>query len=112
MQMQTSTNDDIVEVRLAGRLDLDGSKEVENQFARATTTEKARVIVDLSEVVFITSVGIRLLLASARAQMRLGGKLLLAAPQPAVRRVIETSAIDQLVGVVEDVASARRIFGS
>jgi len=51
------------------------------------------------------------LLASARAQMTRGGKLLLAAPQPAVLRVLETSAIDQLIGVVEDVESARRIFG-
>jgi anti-sigma B factor antagonist len=110
MQVRTSADDDVVEVKLSGRLDLDGSQKVGDEFARATSVRKLRIIVDLSEVDFITSVGIRLLLASARAQMKLGGKLLLAAPQPAVQRVLETSAIDQLIGVVPDLVSARRIF--
>jgi anti-sigma B factor antagonist len=111
MYVQTSTDGGIVEVKLSGRLDLDGSQKVGDEFALATTKQKARVIVDLSEVDFITSVGIRLLLTTARAQMALGGKLLLAAPQPAVLRVLQTSAIDQLIGVVDDLGSARRIFG-
>jgi anti-sigma B factor antagonist len=111
MQMQTSTADGIVEVKLSGRLDLDGSQAIGDKFAFATTTRKANVVVDLSEVAFIASIGIRLLLTSARAQATRGGKLVLAAARPTVRKVLEAAGIDQLVGLTVDVAAARRSFG-
>jgi anti-anti-sigma factor len=111
MQMQASTTDGIVEVKLSGRLDLDGSQAISDKFSFATTTRKANVVVDLSEVAFIASIGIRLLLTSARAQAARGGKLVLAAAQPTVRKVLEAAGIDQLVGLTADVTSARRSFG-
>lgn len=99
--------DDIVQVRLSGRLDLEGAQSINDKFAFATTASKAKIIVDLSEVTFLASVGIRLLLTSARAQANRGGRLVLAAPQKAVRKVLEAAGIDQLIGVVADVESAR-----
>ena len=99
--------DDIVQLKLSGRLDLEGAQAINDRFAFATTTSKAKIIVDLSQVTFLASIGIRLLLTSARAQAKRGGTLLLAAPQPPVRKVIEAAGIDQLVGVVADVESAR-----
>jgi anti-anti-sigma factor len=111
MQMQTSTVGGIVEVKLSGRLDLDGSQAISDKFAFATTTRKANVVVDLSDVAFIASIGIRLLLTSARAQATRGGKLILAAAQPTVLKVLEVAGIDQLIGIATDVASARRSLG-
>lgn len=99
--------DDIVQLKLSGRLDLEGAQAINDKFAFATTTGKAKIIVDLSQVSFLASIGIRLLLTSARAQAKRGGNLVLAAPQPAVRKVIEAAGIDQLIAVVADVESAR-----
>jgi len=99
--------DDIVQVRLSGRLDLEGTQAINDKFNVATKERAAKIIIDLSEVSFLASVGIRLLLTSARAQANHGGKLVLAAPRPAVRKVIEAAGIDQLIGVVADVESAR-----
>jgi anti-sigma B factor antagonist len=99
--------DDIVQVRLSGRLDLEGTQAINDKFTVATKERAAKIIIDLSEVSFLASVGIRLLLTSARAQANHGGKLVLAAPRPAVRKVIEAAGIDQLIGVVADVESAR-----
>jgi anti-sigma B factor antagonist len=108
MQFESFTLlDDIVQVRLSGRLDLEGTQAVNEPFSAATKERRSKIIVDLSEVTFLASVGIRLLLTSARAQANLGGKLILAAPRPAVRKVIEAAGIDQLIGVVADVESAR-----
>ena len=108
MQLESLTLlDDIVQVRLSGRLDLEGTQSISDRFTFATTVRKAHIIVDLAEVSFLASVGIRLLLTSARAQASRGGKLVLAAPQTAVRKVLEAAGIDQLIGVVADVASAR-----
>ena len=99
--------DDIVQVRLSGRLDLEGAQAISDKFTNVTTADKGKVIVDLSGVTFLASVGIRLLLTSARAQANRGGTLVLAAPQTPVRKVLEAAGIDQLIGVAADVESAR-----
>ena len=68
MQLESSTlPDDIVRLRLSGRLDVAGVQAINDQFAFATTTRKAKIIVDLSEVSFLASIGIRMLLASAQS---------------------------------------------
>ena len=108
MQIESFTLlDDIVQLRLSGRLDLQGSQAIGESFATAATTSKGKIIVDLSAVTFLASVGIRLLLTSARAQANRGGKLVLAAPQPSVRKVLEAAGVDQLIGLAADVESAR-----
>src|SRR5262245_38455247 len=108
MQIESLTLlDDIVQVRLSGRLDLEGTQSISEKFTFTTTARKAKVIVDLSEVTFLASVGIRLLLTSARAQANRGGQLILASPQPSVRKVLEASGIDQLIALVPDIEAAR-----
>ncbi len=101
---------DIVQLKLVGRLDIGGTEAISNKFTFATTVRPAKIIVDLSGVTFLASIGIRLLLTSAKAQATRGGKMILAAPQPLVRQVMETAGIDQLLGLVEDVETARASF--
>lgn len=96
---------------LNGRLDVEGTQEIEQKFAFATTVKAANLVVDLSGVSFLASIGIRLLITSARGQSSRGGKLVLAAPQPLVHKVIETAGIDQLITVFADVEAARASFG-
>ena len=107
MQLEASIlPDDVVRLRLSGRLDVAGVQAINDKFASATTTRKAKIIVDLAEVSFLASIGIRMLLSSARAQVKRGGTLLFAAPQPTVRKVIEAAGIDQIAALVDDVESA------
>ena len=108
MQLDSFTLlDDILQLRLSGRLDLEGANAINDRFVSATTAKEAKIIVDLSQVTFLASIGIRLLLTSARAQANRGGKLILAAPQPTVRKVLEASGIDQLIALVPDIEAAR-----
>jgi len=55
--------DGVVQLRLKGRLDLAGIQSINDNFTLATTRE-GKFIVDLSDVSFLTSVGIRMLLIS------------------------------------------------
>ena len=98
--------DDIVQLKLVGRLDLEGTQTISDKFAFATTANRGKFIIDLSAVSFLTSIGIRMLMTSAKAQMNRGGKLVLAAPQPHIRQVIEASGIDQLIELTSDVETA------
>jgi len=99
--------DHLLQIDLEGRLDIDGARAVENKFSFLTTTSQTRIIVVLAGVSFLASIGIRMLMTAARGKHGRGGKLVLAGPIPAVRKVLETAGIDQLIPLYDDVASAR-----
>jgi anti-anti-sigma factor len=99
--------DGVLVISLRGRLDIEGTQAIDQPLSFATTVQAARVVLDLSQVTFLASIGIRLLMTTARAQALRGGKVVLAAPQPLVRRVLETAGVDQLVPLAPDLAAAR-----
>ena len=101
----------IVQLSLNGRLDMQGTETINVKFTYLTTVNPGKFIVDLSQVSFLASIGIRMLLTCARAQSSRGGKMVLAAPQPAVRKVIEAAGVDQLVPVLADIETAKASLG-
>jgi anti-anti-sigma factor len=89
--------DGAVRVSLEGELDLASAGQMEESFATIDEQRPARVVVDLSELAFIDSSGLRMLLiADARAREH-GYELVLLAGQEPVQRVFEmTGALDVL----------------
>jgi len=100
-------DDGFTKIRLDGRMDLEGTRAIDQQFAFATSTQPLRLAVDLSTVSFVASIGIRTLLTAARAQANRGGRMVLLAPTEMVRKVLLTAGIDSIVPIVEDWASAK-----
>jgi anti-anti-sigma factor len=99
--------DRITRINLDGRLDLEGTRAIDQQFAYATSTQPLKLAVDLSSVSFVASIGLRTLLTAARAQAGRGGRMVLVAPSEMVRRILETSGIDSIVPILSDWASAQ-----
>lgn len=111
MQFQSSTlPDNVIHLTLSGRLDMPGTQAIEQSFSFATTMRPESIIVDLTDVSFISSIGIRLLMTSAKAQANRGGKIVLTAPQPLVRKVLEMAGIDQLIPLTADIDAAQGCF--
>lgn len=108
---QIDLSENTVQLSLDGRLDLEGTQSVEQKFAFAATIRPLNVIVDLSAVSFLASIGIRMLLTAARAQDARGGKVVLAAPQDTVRKVLVAAGVDQLVPIMTDLTDARASVG-
>lgn len=100
----------ITVIRLSGRMDADGVREIDDQFAAATAEPGGKMIVDLSKVPFLASIGIRALLSASRAQINRGGKLALAAPQPMVFEVLDKTGIQAFVEVYDDIEGAKGAF--
>lgn len=96
---------------LDGRMDLQGTQAVDQRFAFATTVHRHRILVDFSAVSFLASIGIRTLFVAARAQHQRGGKLVLFAPQPLVRKVLETAGVDQMIPIADSLDAARELAG-
>ena len=68
----------------------------------------ADTIIDLSAVEYCGSLGIRMLLAAARAMTRRGLRVVVAGLQPPVRLVFETTALDTILTIEPDLEAARR----
>jgi anti-anti-sigma factor len=95
-----------VKITLSGRMDIDGVKQIETTFAEMTAAPRTGIVVDMSGVPYMSSIGIRALLMNAKAVAKRGGKFVLLSPEANVRNVLSTSGIDQLIAVHDDLDSA------
>lgn len=110
MQMQLGhAGEGIIIVSLVGRLDTPGVDSIETQLTAHLVPRSARAIVDLSQVAFIGSGGIRMFITIARALGRRGGKLVLYGAQPLVAEVFQTTSLNDLVPVRLDAATAAAV---
>ena len=91
----------IMEIRLDGRLDSTGAEAVDLKFS-ALTGGNVAVIIDLSRVEFLTSLGIRLLLQGAKTVHSKHGKLVLLRPSERIQNVLKAAGIDALIPVYQD----------
>jgi len=111
MELQYSKLDnDIRMIKLIGKLDIIGTGEIETKFAEHCAGEKVRVIVDLSEVSFLASIGIRLLMLTAKSVTKRGGKMVIVKPIPDVQHVLEVTGIPAIIPIYSSFESAETIL--
>jgi stage II sporulation protein AA (anti-sigma F factor antagonist) len=102
-------SDDISHVLLRGSLDSASIRSVDARFLRATAAHDRPAIVDLSELDYITSLGIGMLLGCAKSLHRRGHRLVLVAPIPPVEHVLRTVGIHEVVPIVSSAEEALRV---
>lgn len=93
---------DIFKINLSGRMDIEGVGQIETKFAEMTASPRMAVIVDMSDVPYMSSIGIRALLMNAKSVAKRGGKFVLLNPQANVKNVLVTSGIDQIITIHAD----------
>jgi anti-anti-sigma factor len=98
--------DGLRHLALSGRLDLAGTQAIETQFAALTSGAKQTAIVDVREVTFLASLGLRMLVSSARTLVKSGAKLVVLGPRPAVRLVLETAGLAAILPIAANDAEA------
>ncbi len=103
---EESLEDGIVKINLSGRMDLAGVNAIEKTFTSMTQAPRSAVIVDMSGVPYMSSIGIRSLLIHAKSVTGRGGKYVLTGLQADVRNVLEVSGIDKLIKICDDLAIA------
>jgi anti-sigma B factor antagonist len=96
---------DAVRITLIGRLDIEGAATIDLAFNSAISSRRG-VVVDMSEVSFLASIGIRILILGAKLQQRRGGSLVLLSPHPDAEKVLEMTGVTDLLPIMHDEASA------
>jgi stage II sporulation protein AA (anti-sigma F factor antagonist) len=98
-------SDSVTKVVLNGRLDMQGAQKIDLPFSALAGSHR-KVIVDLSQVVFMASMGIRTLVLTAKSIKSKGGRLILLDPVGAVEKVLVESGIDMIIPITHGLDAA------
>lgn len=95
----------ITRVLLNGRLDIQGAAAVDLRMNVLAGSSKF-LLIDLTDVSFLGSMGLRSIILPAKAVHRHGGKVAIFGPVPMVEEVLKASNIDQIIPIYHDLDSA------
>ena len=104
-----SLGDHLVRITLQGRLDTQGVDRVETKFISAIVPGANNAIVNLSQVEFVASMGIRMLLSAARNLKARHGKVALYGVPDHVGQVFQAVALEKLIPICTNEAEALAI---
>jgi len=97
-------------IALSGRVDLKGIGDLDWEFTRQTVTRKKPVLVDISEVDFLASIGLRMLVKVTKALAKNSAKMLLLNPHPDVEEVLKVSGFNKIMSIEHDYEKALETF--
>jgi anti-sigma B factor antagonist len=100
--------DRVTTLSLEGRLDAATINSIQTEFMAKTVALKKPVLVDMSQVTFMASLCIRMLVEAAKGLKTSGARLALLKPSPLVERALKASGFHQVVGIFHDEETARQ----
>lgn len=107
----TDIDDGITKLTLEGRMDVKGALAVDGAFS-TVAQEKKKIIIDLSGVSFLASLGIRTLISTCKTVADKGGDMVLLNPQPNIEKVLTSSGVNTVIQIVHDLDAAKKILNS
>ena len=99
-------NPDVNVVVLSGRLDMEAAEADSPTVLQALEQSPAGVVVDLGAVDFISSSGLRMLIAAYQNAQGTGKKMALIRARPSVYKIFKVSALDTMFRFFDDEAGA------
>ena len=96
-------------VTVAGECDLHTGRQLRDALTSEVSRGVRRLILDLSELAFMDSTGMQVLLSVHTVLIVRGGILALVSPQPVVARILELTGADQMIpvyGTLQDAQTA------
>ena len=104
--MEIKTVDDVKIAALGPRFDAYSAKEVETALKELIEGGTKKIICDFSQTEYISSAGLRVLLATAKSLQRADGNIALCSLKPYVREVFETAGFTQLFKIYDSEEAA------
>src|SRR5262245_10863737 len=91
--------DDLVNVKLTGRLDTPGVDRIELRLTATLVPSGKNAVVDLSDVQLVTSMGIRMFVTLARSLKAKRARIALYAPQALVAETLSNVALGDILPI-------------
>ena len=106
MQVVIDDTGSIATLKLSGKLDISGAEAVAMPLATLAGA-KGGLVIDLSEVTVLASIGIRHLILAAKVLGRRGGRVILLNPSNAVTDVLAAAGVSDFLHIARSESEAR-----
>src|SRR5207302_9357404 len=106
MEFAQELSGDVVIVKLTGRLDSSSAPPAEENFTRVLAGGALHLAIDMSNLEYISSAGLRVLLVVAKKVQQGQGKVVLFGLVRNVREVFSISGFDRIFTIQSDMAAA------
>ena len=93
-------------VRMVGSAGMEQLDLIHDEFQSVASTDINRVVIDLSQLQFITSGALGQLITLRKGVGAHGGSVILVNPSPCVRNVLETTQLTKLFTICQSVSEA------
>ena len=105
----TDIGDNLRKIVILGRLDIPGTDSVAGELEKLAAAPKKGVVVDLSGLRFLASIGIRALFKSAKAVQERGGRMVLVVgTNSSVAMSLEATGVSDLLPMFKSSGEAER----
>jgi len=108
MKLEYSELDNGIRViKLIGRLDMEGTNIIDKQFVEHCAGDNVFVLVDLSQVNYLSSIGIPMLITSAKGVASRGGRMAFLNAQANVKSVLDITGVSNMIRIYKDLETAK-----
>lgn len=95
-----------------GRLDAAGVRPLETELAELLAADRIHLLVDMSQVAYVSSVGLRMFLTTMRKARRRGGALKLCNLNERVMQVFKLAGFDRVLSILTTREEAESSFAN
>ena len=106
MQIDTESYKRVDVVTVTGRIDSSNASELEKAFKDLANDGRYRLVVDLHGIDYMSSAGLRALVASLRENKKHNGDLRIANPSERMDEVLKLAGLNTVFSVYEDTTAA------
>jgi anti-sigma B factor antagonist len=99
MEIAQAEQDGVVVLELKGRLDTLSSSELEKKLSDLIAQKEHKFVLDFSQLDFISSSGLRVLLAAGKQLKSVSGKMVLCALKEHVKEVFDVAGFTMLFSI-------------
>lgn len=110
MDITEDRRGDVLILHIIGKLDASTSKDLEHKILALIAARQEKLIVDLSQLEYISSAGLRVFLLAAKRMSEINGKFILCSLQDAVRQVFDIAGFSSFLTVAASSAEAIKNF--
>ena len=107
---QLGAGPDFFKIALIGKLDLEGENQIGEYFRSLMEDNPSNYLVDMSQVTYLASLGIRLLFMGAKSLAAAGKKLIVLNPQPMVEDTLLSSGTAKLIPIAKSEDQAKELI--
>ena len=102
MKIDIQDNENVKIVRFEGKLDTNTTPEAETALNQAVEQGASKILIDFKDLDFVSSAGLRILLATAKKLGAQGGALRVCSLNETVRDIFDISGFSTLLRVFDD----------